>query len=108
MPIFPPTSARRPFAVTICPISAVVVDFPGAADANVCDAVKEFDIGGVIIVIDLLEESTLNEFIRNSLSEKKQIKELFLGVIKVLDVHQNSKILVSLISFGTNLCYGGN
>jgi len=62
----------------------------------------------VVMIIDLLEESTMNEFIRNSLSEKKQIKELFLGVIKVLDVHSNSKILVSLISFGTNLCYGDN
>ena len=41
-----------------------------------------------------------------SLSEKKKIKDLFINVIKVLNVQDHTWVLVTLISFGTNLCYG--
>jgi hypothetical protein len=48
----------------------------------------------------------LNHLIRQSLSEKKKIKDLFINVIKVLNVQDHTKVLVTLLSFGTNLCYG--
>lgn len=48
----------------------------------------------------------MNALIWSSLSEKKKIKDLFINVIKVLNVQEHSKVLVTLLSFGTNLCYG--
>ena len=41
-----------------------------------------------------------------NLSEKKKMKDLFLVVIKSIDVKQNRKLVASLIQFVSNLCYG--
>lgn len=57
-------------------------------------------------MLNLLEEASINDLIRSQLSEKKKIKDLFINVIKSLDIQENSPVLVSLISFATNLCYG--
>lgn len=39
----------------------------------------------------------MNEIVRESLSEKKKIKDLFLAVIKVINIKENRKIVSSLI-----------
>ena len=57
-------------------------------------------------VFGILEDSTLNEFVRNQLSEKKKIKDLFIAVFKVLDIEDNISLFGTLISFGSNLCFG--
>ncbi len=46
------------------------------------------------------------EFVREGLSEKKKIKDLFLVVIRSVDIEKNRKLLSSLIQFASNLCYG--
>ncbi len=48
----------------------------------------------------------MNEMVRDSLSEKKKIKDLFMIVIKSIDISQNRKLVSSLIQFASNLCYG--
>lgn len=48
----------------------------------------------------------MNELVRESLSEKKKIKDLFMVVIKSIDISQNRKLVSSLIQFASNLCYG--
>ena len=50
----------------------------------------------------------MNEFVRDGLSEKKKIKDLFLVVLKSVDGNSNKKLLSCLISFTSNLCYGSN
>jgi hypothetical protein len=71
------------------------------------DKEKNFlDSDVVIRLLNLLEEATLNELIRSALSEKKKIRDLFISVLKVLEVQEHSKVMVTLISFATNLCYG--
>jgi hypothetical protein len=57
-------------------------------------------------VFSILEDATLNELVRTQLSEKKKIKDLFVSVIKALDVDQNISVFGTLISFGSNLCSG--
>ncbi|CAI2384675.1 unnamed protein product [Moneuplotes crassus] len=57
-------------------------------------------------VFGILEDATLNEFVRNQLSEKKKIKDLFISVLKALDVDENISLFGTLISFGSNLCFG--
>jgi hypothetical protein len=39
----------------------------------------------------------MNEFVRENLSEKKKIKDLFLVVIKSIDIKENRKLVSSLI-----------
>lgn len=59
-------------------------------------------------VFQILEDATLNEFVRNQLSEKKRIKDLFIAVLKALDLDDNISLFGTLISFGSNLCFGKN
>jgi hypothetical protein len=53
----------------------------------------------------MLEQATMNEFIRLNLSEKKKIKDLFLVVFHSIEAKDNRKLLSSLIQFVSNLCY---
>lgn len=39
----------------------------------------------------------MNEMVRDSLSEKKKIKDLFMIVIKSIDIAENRKLVSSLI-----------
>lgn len=48
----------------------------------------------------------MNEFVREALSEKKKIKDLFLVVIRSIDIKENRKLVSSLLQFASNLCYG--
>ena len=57
-------------------------------------------------IFSILEDATLNEFIRNQLSDKKKIKDLFISVLKALDLKENTALIATLISFGSNLCFG--
>jgi hypothetical protein len=48
----------------------------------------------------------MEEATRSDLSEKKKIKDLFLVVIRSIDIETNRPIISQLISFASNLCYG--
>lgn len=43
-----------------------------------------------------------------NLSEKKKIKDLFMVVIRSIDIAENRTLVASLIQFVSNLCYGTN
>mmetsp|Transcript_709 Transcript_709/g.400 ORF Transcript_709/g.400 Transcript_709/m.400 type:complete len:93 (-) Transcript_709:849-1127(-) len=50
----------------------------------------------------------MNEAVRESLAEKKKIKDLFLVVLRSIDMSFNKALISSLLSFISNLCYGSN
>lgn len=60
----------------------------------------------VFTILVLLENASLSEVVRATLSEMTKIKDLFLIVIKSIDVAENMKLVSSLIQFVSNLCYG--
>ncbi len=57
-------------------------------------------------ILMLLESASLNEVVRGTLSEMSKIKDLFLIVIKSVNITENRKLVSSLIQFASNLCYG--
>ena len=57
-------------------------------------------------MLELLENASMNEFVRENLSEKKKIKDLFLVVINAIDINQNRKLISCITQFASNLCYG--
>ena len=61
---------------------------------------------GVEKVLGVLEQGSMNEEVREGLSEKKRIKDLFTVVIKSINIQENKKLVASLIQFVSNLCYG--
>jgi hypothetical protein len=64
------------------------------------------DNGSVYSILVLLENASLNEVVRGTLSEMSKIKDLFLIVIRSIDITENRKLVSSLIQFVSNLCYG--
>jgi len=58
------------------------------------------------IILQILEAGSLNESVRANLSDKKKIKDLFLVVIRSIDIPSNQMLVSSLIQFISNLCYG--
>ena len=64
------------------------------------------DPSSIKLILQLLENGSLAETVRSNLSEKKKIKDLFLVVIRAIDVDQNRRLVSSLIQFAANLCYG--
>lgn len=40
------------------------------------------------------------------MSDKKKIKDLFLVVIRSIEINKNKKLISSLLQFISNLCYG--
>jgi len=46
------------------------------------------------------------EAVRANLSEKKKVKDLFLVVIKSINIDENRNVVASLVQFAANLCYG--
>jgi hypothetical protein len=44
--------------------------------------------------------------VRGNLSDKKKIKDLFLVVIRSVEINKNKVLISSLIQFISNLCYG--
>ena len=59
-------------------------------------------------ILVILENASMNEAVRMNLSEKKKIKDLFLVVIRSIDIKENRSLVASLIQFVSNLCYGTN
>lgn len=60
----------------------------------------------VYSILVLLENASLSEVVRSTLSEMTKIKDLFLIVIRSIEVLENMKLVSSLIQFISNLCYG--
>jgi hypothetical protein len=81
-----------------------LIDFLSKSNQNVEG--KTLEPVHVHKILEILETSTMNEFVRLHLSEKKKIKDLFLVVFKSIEAKQNRRLLSSLIQFVSNLCYG--
>lgn len=81
-----------------------MVEFLYKKNVNVESATLEASV--VAEILCLLENGSLVEAVRINLSEKKKMKDLFLVVIKSIDIKQNRKLVASLIQFVSNLCYG--
>ena len=64
------------------------------------------DTNSISQILGLLENGSLVESVRVNLSEKKKMKDLFLVVIKSIEIRENRKLVASLIQFVSNLCYG--
>lgn len=60
----------------------------------------------MLIVLEILESGSMNEAVRGNLSEKKKIKDLFLVVVRSVEISKNKKMIASLVQFFSNLCYG--
>lgn len=60
----------------------------------------------VFTILVLLENASLSEVVRATLSEMTKIKDLFMIVIRSINVTENMKLVSSLIQFVSNLCYG--
>ena len=57
-------------------------------------------------ILQILENGSMSEAVRKNLSEKKKVKDLFLIVIRSIDIDENRSVVSSLIQFASNLCYG--
>jgi len=60
----------------------------------------------MMLILQILETGSLNETVRANLSDKKKIKDLFLVVMKSIEIPKNKMLVSSLIQFISNLCYG--
>lgn len=60
----------------------------------------------VYTILVLLENASLDDVVRSTLSEMSKIKDLFLIVIRAINIDENMKLVSSLIQFVSNLCYG--
>jgi hypothetical protein len=60
----------------------------------------------MIIILQILETASMNDIVRSNLSDKKKIKDLFLVVIRSIEICKNKYLISSLIQFISNLCYG--
>ena len=82
----------------------MLIDYLNKSNQNVESKTLESPV--IHKTLEVLESASLNEFVREHLSEKKKIKDLFLVVIKAIDIDANRKLVSSLIQFTSNLCYG--
>lgn len=64
------------------------------------------DNESVTQILTILENGSMVEDVRSNLSEKKKIKDLFLVVIRSIEVEKNRRLVASLVQFASNLCYG--
>ena len=58
------------------------------------------------LILEILENGSMAEPVRMNLSEKKKVKDLFLVVIRSINIDENREVVSSLIQFASNLCYG--
>jgi hypothetical protein len=72
-----------------------MVEFLYKKNVNAESATLEANV--VFEILNLLENGSMVEAVRVNLSEKKKMKDLFLVVIKSIDVKQNRKLVASLI-----------
>jgi hypothetical protein len=57
-------------------------------------------------ILQILEAGSMNEEVRQNLSDKKKIKDLFLVVIRSIEISKNKMLVAALLAFVSNLCYG--
>ena len=67
---------------------------------------KTLSYPDMLKLLQILEAGSMNEEVRQNLSEKKKIKDLFLVVIRSIEISRNKMLIASLLSFISNLCYG--
>ena len=67
---------------------------------------KTLDYSDMLVILYILETGSMNESVRNNLSDKKKIKDLFLVVIRSIEIAKNKELISSLVQFFSNLCYG--
>ena len=67
---------------------------------------KTLDTDSMLLILQILETGSMNEEVRGNLSEKKKIKDLFLVVIRSIEISKNKVLISSLLQFISNLCYG--
>ena len=60
----------------------------------------------MLLITQILETGSMNEEVRGNLSDKKKIKDLFLVVIRSIEISKNKVLISSLVQFISNLCYG--
>ena len=49
------------------------------------------------VILQILENGSLNETVRSNLSDKKKIKDLFLVVVRSIDIPRNKVLVSSLL-----------
>ena len=81
-----------------------MIDFMQQANQNAEG--KTLPLDEMLTILTVLEAGSLNEQVRHNLSEKKKIKDLFLVVIRSVDIPKNKALISSLIQFIANLCHG--
>jgi len=81
-----------------------LIDFLKASNQNIEG--KILSKADMLTIMQILESGSLNEIVRGNLSDKKKIKDLFLVVIKSIEIAKNKELISSLIQFFSNLCYG--
>ena len=81
-----------------------LIDFMYKRNVNAEGAILPAD--KVHKILQILENGSMMESVRMNLSEKKKVKDLFLVVIKAIDIDENREVVSSLIQFASNLCYG--
>lgn len=55
------------------------------------------DTNSISQILSILEQGSMVEAVRVNLSEKKKVKDLFLVVIRSIDIKENNKLVASLI-----------
>ena len=73
---------------------------------NVKSEGSTLDNANIHQILVLLENGSLNEVVRGTLSEMNKIKDLFLIVIRSVNMTETRDLVSSLIQFVSNLCYG--
>ena len=58
---------------------------------------KTLSLDEMLTILQVLEAGSLNEQVRHNLSDKKKIKDLFLVVIRSVDIPKNKALISSLI-----------
>lgn len=81
-----------------------LIDFMQCMNQNAEGAT--LDYGDMLLILQILESGSLNETVRGNLSDKKKIKDLFLVVIRSIEISKNKVLISSLLQFISNLCYG--
>ena len=81
-----------------------IIDFMHKRNVNAEGATLDSEI--ITQLLAILENGSMVDLVRDTLSEKKKIKDLFLVVIRAINIDENRKLIASLVQFVSNLCYG--
>jgi len=81
-----------------------LIDFMYKKNVNAEGAILEPQ--HIKLILEILENGSMAEPVRMNLSEKKKVKDLFLVVIRSINIDENREVVSSLIQFASNLCYG--